>query len=116
VIRAGGVDGPLSEDTLGGYQAAHQRPPAFGGSDGFAYSVAASVDAGRGADGRYGAYLLFVRWREGADRPAGHLESDYLAFGATADAALRPVLSLTLREVKDHLERLIEASGERGPG
>src|SRR5439155_1277305 len=48
VIRAGGVDGPLSEDTLGGYQAAHQRPPAFGGSDGFAYSVAASADEGPG--------------------------------------------------------------------
>ena len=116
MIRAGGVDGPLSEDTLGGYQAAHQRPPAFGGSDGFAYSVAASADEGPGADGRYGAYLLFVRWREGADRPDGHLETDYLAFGASADAARRPVLSLTLREVKDHLERLIEASGERAPG
>src|SRR5207249_11552584 len=90
VIRAGGVDGPLSEDTLGGYQAAHQRPAAFGGSDGFAYSVAASADEGPGADGRYGAYLLFVRWREGADRPAGHLETDYLAFGATAEAGTRP--------------------------
>src|SRR2546427_6365641 len=116
VIRAGGVDGPLSEDTLGGYQAAHQRPPAFGGSDGFAYSVAASVDESPGADGRYGADLLFVRWREGARPPGGPLATGRLASGATPGAAMRPLLSLTLREGKDHLERLSEASGERGPG
>ncbi len=76
--------------------------------------MAASVDEDPGADGRYGAYLLFVRWREGADRPAGHLETDYLAFGDTAEAATSPLLHLTLQEVKDHLEKLIAGSGERG--
>ena len=104
----------MSEDTLGGYQAAHQRPPAFGGSDGCAYSVSASVEEGPDAQGRYGAYLLFVRWREGAERPSGHLETDYLAFGDSAEAATRPLLHLTLQEVKDHLERLIAHSQESG--
>jgi len=63
-----------------------------------------------------------VRWREGAERPSGHLETDYLAFGDTAEAAKRPLLHLTLQEVKDHLEKLIAGSpkglpngrGERG--
>jgi len=51
-----------------------------------------------------------VRWHEGGDRPSGHLETDYLAFGDTAEAAVRPLLSLTLQEVKDHLEKLIARS------
>ena len=55
-----------------------------------------------------------MRWREGAERPSGHLETDYLAFGDTAEAATRPLLHLTLEEVKDHLEKLIAGSGERG--
>ena len=55
-----------------------------------------------------------MRWHEGADRPSGHLETDYLAFGDTAEAAVRPLLSLTLQEVKDHLESLITGSGEQG--
>ena len=76
--------------------------------------MAASVEAGPDAQGRYGAYLHFVRWHEGADRPSGHLETDYLAFGDTAEAAVRPLLSLTLQEVKDHLESLITGSGEQG--
>jgi hypothetical protein len=37
-----------------------------------------------------------------------------LAHGATEAAALGPVLALTLREVKDHLERLIHHRGELG--
>jgi len=53
-----------------------------------------------------------VRWHEGGDRPSGHLETDYLAFGDTAEAAVRPLLSLTLQEVKNHLESLITGSGE----
>jgi hypothetical protein len=102
------------DDTLGGYREVHGRPPAFGGSDGHAYTVAASVAEGPGPQGRYGAYLLFVRWQEGADRPSGHLETGYLADGATEAAALGPVLALTLREVKDHLERLIHDRGKLG--
>jgi hypothetical protein len=97
----------MDDTTLGGYQQVHQRPPAFGGADGQAYSVAPWVDDTPDADGRYGAALLFVRWA-GAEKPIGHLETDYLAFGPTAEAALAPLLALTLREVKDHLDRCVE--------
>ena len=55
-----------------------------------------------------------MRWREGAERPSGHLETDYLAFGDTAEVATRPLLHLTLQEVKDHLEQLIAGSQESG--
>jgi len=54
--------------------------------------------------------LLFVRWG-GGEKPVGHLETDYLAFGATADDALAPVLALTLEEVKAHLDRCVARSG-----
>ena len=94
------------DTTLGGYQAVHQRPPAFGGPDGQAYSVSAFADDAPDATGRFGAALLFVRWGNG-EAPAGHVETDYLAFGRTPDEALAPVLALSLREVKDHLDRCV---------
>jgi hypothetical protein len=97
------------DTTLGGYQQVHQRPPAFGGPDGQSYSVSTFVDDAPDATGRYGAALLFLRW-SGGDRPAGHLETDYLAFGHTPTEALAPVLALTLQEVKAHLDRCVSGA------
>lgn len=94
----------MDDTTLGGYQQVHGRPPAFGAADGQAYSVATFTDDTEG--GRYGAALLFVRWDEAA-RPAGHLETEFLAFGSTADEALAPVLALTLEQVKAHLDQCV---------
>ena len=108
---------PLTDDgTLGGYREVHARPPAFGGPDGRAYSVSTFVDPEPDATGRYGAALLFVAWAEGGDKPAGHLETEYLAFGSTPDEALEPLLALTLQEVKAHLDRCIAKLGEGGRG
>jgi len=89
----------------------HERAPAFGGTDGQAYSVATFVDDAPDAAGRYGAALLFVRWSGAGDRPIGHLETDYLAWGATPADALAPLLAFTLQEVKQHLDRCIERRG-----
>src|SRR5213083_2077885 len=75
----------MDDTTLGGYQEVHGRPPAFGAADGQAYSVDTFADD-LAEPGRYGAALLFVRWGEG-ERPVGHLETDYLAFGATRGPA-----------------------------
>jgi hypothetical protein len=58
------------------------------------------------ANGRYGAALLFVRWGEGG-QPVGHLETDYLAFGATPDEALAPLLALPLEQVKAYLDQCV---------
>jgi len=91
----------------------HERAPAFGGRDGQAYSVATFVDESPDAAGRYGAALLFIRWSDAGDRPVGHLETDYLAFGHTPASALGPVLDLPLREIKDLLDRCIAAAEGR---
>ena len=88
----------------------HGRPPAFGAADGQAYSVATFTDE---TDGQFGAAMLFVRWSEGEQRPVGHLETEYLAFGATPDAALAPLLALTLAQVKAHLDRCVEQARAR---
>jgi hypothetical protein len=69
--------------------------------------VSIFVDHDPDPAGRFGAALLFIRWSPGGERAVGHLETDYLAFGATADAAQAPVLALTLHEVKTQLDRCI---------
>ena len=86
----------------------HERAPAFGGKDGQAYSVGTFVDDTPDGAGRYGAALLFVRWSEAGDHPVGHLETDYLSRAGTPAAALAGVLTLTLSDVKRHLDRLID--------
>jgi hypothetical protein len=91
----------------------HERAPAFGGKDGQAYSVATFVDDAPDASGCYGAALLFVRWSEAGDRPVGHLETDYLAWGTAPAAALAPVLALTLQQVKQHLDACIDHGSPR---
>ena len=103
----------MSDDgTLGGYVRVHQRPPAFGGTDGAAYTVSTFVDDDPDPSGRYGAALLFVRWSDPGEKAVGHLETDYLAFGPTPDAALAPVLALSRAEEKAHLDACV---ARRGP-
>lgn len=106
----------MSDDsTLGGYLKAHDRAPAFEGSDGFAYSAAVYVDDEADAGGRHGGAVLFVRWATEGDRPVGHLESPFVAFGATIEEAMAGVHALTLHDVKDLLERAIVADRGREP-
>ena len=102
------------DSTLGGYLEVHDRPPAFSGVDGAAYSAAVYVDDEPDVDGRYGAAILFVRWSASGDQPDGHVETDYLHFGPDPATAARGVLALTLHEVKDHLDRAITARKESG--
>jgi hypothetical protein len=96
-----------ADHTLGGYLAAHQRPPAFGASDGQAYTVSTLVDEAPDEHGRFGAALLFVRWSGDGDHPVGHLETAYLAHGPTPEAAQAPLLALSLADVKAHLDRCV---------
>lgn len=103
----------MSDDaTLGGYEAAHDRPPAFEGPDGRAYSAAVYVDDVPDVEGRFGGAVLFVRWSPDGDRADGHLESPYLVFGATQADAEAGVRALTLHEVKRQLDAAVAAQGE----
>lgn len=95
-------------NTIGGYAAVHARPAAFEGSDGMSYSVEIVVDDTGSAEQPFGAYLLFLRWRRiGAQGIEGHLETDYLAYGASEDAARTAIGELTLAAVKQLLDDLI---------
>lgn len=100
----------MSEFTLGGYMARHERAAAFTGSDGQPYSVAVYVDDEPDPNGRYGAALLFVRWAPAGDRPVGHLETPPLAWGRTAAAAEERLLVLSLYDVKAALDEAIAAA------
>jgi hypothetical protein len=81
--------------------AVHDRPAAFEGSDGASYSVEIVTDLNDEKDRSFGAYLLFVRWREGDPVASGHLETDFLAFADTE--------AMLLNEVKSRLDELIKA-------
>ena len=87
----------------------HDRPAAFEGSDGASYSVEIVTDVSDVKDLPFGAYLLFVRWREGDPVASGHLETDFLAFAATEDEARKIVGALLLSDVKSRLDQLIKA-------
>lgn len=100
------------EITLGGYLEKHERAPAFGGSDGAAYSVSIWVDAEPDARGRYGASLLFVRWSPAGDRPLGTVESPSLAWGRSPEEADERVRRLSLYDVKAALDAAIAARPE----
>ena len=95
------------DSTLGGYFRIHERPPAFEGSDGQAYSVATYVDDAPAFDGRLGGALLFIRWSSGGDQPEGHLETGYLAYGTTAAEVEERLRAFTLHQIKDHLDQVI---------
>ncbi len=85
----------------------HDRAAAFGGSDGHAYSVGILAADGPDEQGRFGAGLLFVRWSPAGDAPAGHVETEYLAFADTAAEAEERVKLLSLFDVKAALDEAI---------
>lgn len=99
----------MSEVTLGGYMAKHARSAAFGGSDGRAYSVGIWVDETADARGRYGAALVFVRWDAAGAKADGHVETGYLAWGATPAEAEERIKGLSLFDVKAALDEGIAA-------
>jgi hypothetical protein len=102
----------MTEATLGGYMARHDRPPAFGGADGQPYSVGIFIEEEPDATGRFGASLLFVRWSAAGDRPVGHAESEVLAWGRTPAEAEERLKALSLYDVKAALDQAIR----RAPG
>jgi hypothetical protein len=103
------------ESTVGGYAAVHARPAALEGRDGLSYSLEILTDT-TGEPGRpNGAYLLFVQWKRiGEQGVAGHLESDFLAFGETAAQARRALGVMPLQDAQRTLDALIAARDGAG--
>ena len=91
--------------------AVHARPAAFEGSDGYSYSVAIESDRTGDAGRPFGAYFLFVRWRRiGAQGVEGHLETPFLAWGASPAEARSALGAMPIEEVKTVLDDLIRAA------
>jgi hypothetical protein len=104
------------ESTIGGYAAVHDRPAAFEGSDGFSYSVELMAEQTDHETEPWAAFILFIKWaRLGAQTPEGHLESEYLATGATEPQAIERVGRTPLGEVKQLLDTLIEKQRGSAP-
>lgn len=99
----------IDDATLGGYLDRHDRPPAFEGTDGNAYSAALYVEDAPDANGRFSGAVLFVRWSPAGDAPTGHLETEYLAYGGSREEVETALRALSLHDVKIHLDRLVAA-------
>jgi len=95
----------MKDSTLGGYLREHERPPAFQGSDGHAYTVEIMVDDTSLGEGTWGAYLFFLRWR--GNEAVGHVESDFLSESDSSEGARATVERLSLHEVKAILDGLL---------
>lgn len=97
--------------------AVHDRPAAFEGSDGFSYSVEILAQHEPDAAAPWAGFFLFVKWaRIGAQSPEGHLESDYVARGATEAEAIANAGKLPLSETKNILDALIARTAGDKPG
>jgi hypothetical protein len=102
-------------NTIGGYMAVHDRPAAFEGADGFSYSVEILAQQEPNATPPWAAFFLFVKWaRIGAQSPEGHLESDYVARGATEAEAIANAGKLPLSETKSILDTLVARASKGG--
>jgi hypothetical protein len=98
------------DSTIGGYAAVHARPAALEGRDGFSYSIEILTDATGDAGEPFGAYLMFVQWsRLGAQKVEGHVESDFLAWGATGDEAEGLLGAMKLAAAQAELDALLRA-------
>jgi hypothetical protein len=100
------------ESTVGGYAAVHARPAALEGRDGMSYSleILADFTGDTAREKQFGAYLLFVRWKRiGEQGVAGHVESDFIAWGETAAKAKRTAGALTLEDAQQLLDELVGA-------
>jgi hypothetical protein len=80
------------------------------------YSVEIVVDETEIPGRPFGAYLMFLRWRRiGTQGIEGHLETDYLSYGPTEDAARAAIGAMTLSDVKAVLEQLIREQAANKP-
>ena len=98
------------ESTVGGYAAVHARPAALEGRDGFSYSIEILADSTGDPVEPFGAYLMFVQWsRLGAQKVEGHVESEFLAWGASSGEAEGLLGAMKLAAAQEVLDGLLRA-------
>ena len=99
---------PISDLTLGGYIAKHDRPPAFEGIDGQPYTVEVDAEATNDPDKPFAAFFVFLRWAETGAGIMEHYESADVGFGVSEEDAKAAALDMSLYEVKDELDQAIQ--------
>ena len=95
------------EGTLGGYTAIHGRAAAFEGSDGEPYTAAVETERSAEVDGRWAAYLVFLRWAASGTAVMGHLETEDLAWGRSEAEARAALEAFPLGRIRAVLDREI---------
>ena len=100
-------DSAVSDLSLGGYIAKHDRPPAFEGADGQPYTVDIDTEATADPVRPFAAFLVFLRWAGTGAGIMEHVESADIAYGHTEDEAKAAALDLSLYEIKAELDQAI---------
>jgi hypothetical protein len=95
------------DGTLGGYLRLHNRPPAFGGSDGHPYTVSIEVEKTGNLLAPYSGYLVFPRWAETGVGIVGHVETPTLASCRSREEVEHSLGELTLLDVQRLLEEAL---------
>ena len=103
----GSATAGVPDSTLGGYLRTHNRPPAFGGSDGHPYTVSIEVEKTGNLVAPYNGYLVFPRWAQTGVGIVGHLETPTLASCRSQEEAERRLGELTLLDVQHLLEEAL---------
>ncbi|MDH5590162.1 MAG: hypothetical protein OEZ65_09775 [Gemmatimonadota bacterium] len=100
------------DGTLDGYIALHQRPPAFEGSDGHAYTVSAEVERTGNLRAPWSGFLVFPRWAADGMGIVGHRETPTLVEARSEEDARSHLGALALPELKALLETAITDDDE----
>jgi hypothetical protein len=107
------ASGELADSTLAGYRLEHERPPAFEGADGQAYTVGVEVEEADDREHPFAAFFVFPRWAATGAGIMGHVESDDVAWGSTEEEARAAAAAWTLFEIKGELDAAIERVASR---
>lgn len=112
------TDTQPDDQTLGGYFAEHNRPPAFGGPDGEPYTVSPEADLVPSLQSPYEGYLVFLRWAATGAGVMDHVETDTLVTGESSESVLEVLGRIPLSDVKRLLDDAVlrkMQSGETEP-
>ncbi|HUG02410.1 MAG TPA: hypothetical protein VML95_11135 [Longimicrobiales bacterium] len=99
--------GEMADATLAGYRREHERPPAFEGADGHAYTVEVDVEATGDPARPFASFFVFPRWAATGAGIMGHVESGDVGAGATAEDARSAAEEWTLFEIREELDAAI---------
>lgn len=106
---------PATDETLAGYLATHDRPPAFESVDGHPYTVSLEVERTGDLPAPCKGYLVFPRWAANGVGIIGHVESATLAEGGTRAEAEAALGRLSLIEVQSILDEAVVRAGHPTP-